>query len=650
MLCLQVFTHCLQQPIIFSKQEDLERVSMSNSRLMPSPICLVENVNDSLCVCKGAIEFLSRIKEPVVVVSVVGLYRTGKSYLMNRLAGQQSGFALGNTIESKTKGIWMWCVPHPYKEGHTLVLLDTEGLGDVDKGDSKNDGWIFCLAVLLSSTLVYNSRGTINNDAVEKLHYVSELAEKIKIRSAEAAEEEEEDSKYVIFFPSFIWVVRDFTLKLEIDGKKVTEDEYLEFALQLKKGVNKKISDYNLPRQCIRTYFPSRNCFVFPSPASPEKMTHLESLKEWDLVPDFLEVTDRFCDHVFHKSFVKTLKGGHKVTGKLLGNLVQIYVDTISSGKVPCLDNAVVTLANLENQAAVQEALKVYQSGMEVVKNKFPVSMDDISSEHQKFSSLATAEFMKRSFKDEKREYLTKLVEKIDICYIDLRKENEMASERKCRDLLKNLFSDMNKQLQNGEYSQSGGYELYCRDRDAIVEQYRREPNKGVLAEAVLNEFLNERGAEANSILYTDTKLTENNRKIQEEKEKNALLKQKCKEEEEKRIESERMIHAERERQEDRMRQMEEKFKQELEQQQQEMDRAIESKLKERKELLNKGFREKADLIDEEINNIKKEKEEKSSGSFMKEYMMPIVEAVKEVLPAILQYKMMTKGLKKYPL
>ncbi|XP_067217979.1 guanylate-binding protein 1-like isoform X2 [Chanodichthys erythropterus] len=623
---------------------------MSNSRLMPSPICLVENVNDSLCVCKGAIEFLSRIKEPVVVVSVVGLYRTGKSYLMNRLAGQQSGFALGNTIESKTKGIWMWCVPHPYKEGHTLVLLDTEGLGDVDKGDSKNDGWIFCLAVLLSSTLVYNSRGTINNDAVEKLHYVSELAEKIKIRSAEAAEEEEEDSKYVIFFPSFIWVVRDFTLKLEIDGKKVTEDEYLEFALQLKKGVNKKISDYNLPRQCIRTYFPSRNCFVFPSPASPEKMTHLESLKEWDLVPDFLEVTDRFCDHVFHKSFVKTLKGGHKVTGKLLGNLVQIYVDTISSGKVPCLDNAVVTLANLENQAAVQEALKVYQSGMEVVKNKFPVSMDDISSEHQKFSSLATAEFMKRSFKDEKREYLTKLVEKIDICYIDLRKENEMASERKCRDLLKNLFSDMNKQLQNGEYSQSGGYELYCRDRDAIVEQYRREPNKGVLAEAVLNEFLNERGAEANSILYTDTKLTENNRKIQEEKEKNALLKQKCKEEEEKRIESERMIHAERERQEDRMRQMEEKFKQELEQQQQEMDRAIESKLKERKELLNKGFREKADLIDEEINNIKKEKEEKSSGSFMKEYMMPIVEAVKEVLPAILQYKMMTKGLKKYPL
>ncbi|XP_052387431.1 guanylate-binding protein 1 isoform X2 [Carassius gibelio] len=621
---------------------------MSKARLMPSPICLVENVNGSLSTCKDAIQFLCRIHEPVVVVSVVGLYRTGKSYLMNRLAGQQSGFDLGNTIESKTKGIWMWCVPHPYKEGHTLVLLDTEGLGDVAKGDSKNDSWIFCLAVLLSSTLVYNSRGTIDNTAVEKLHYVAELAENIKIRSTEVAdeEEEEEDFKFVQFFPSFTWVVRDFTLELVIEGKRVTEDEYLEFALQLKKGMSKKVSDYNLPRQCIRNYFPSpRKCFVFPSPASPENMTRLESLQERDLVPDFLEVTGRFCDHIFHNSVVKTVKGGHRVTGKLLGHLVKIYVDTINSGKVPCLDNAVVALANLENQTAVQEALKTYQTGMEKMKNKFPVSVEDITSEHQKFSSLATSEFMKLSFKDEKGEYLKKLKATIDEYYVGLLQENEMASEKKCRDLLKNLFSDMNKWLQEGKYSQSGGYELYCRDRDTIVEQYRREPNKGVLAEAVLNEFLNERGPEANSILYTDTKLTENDRMFQEEKEKNALLEQKYKEQEEKRMESERMLQAEKERQQDQMRQMQEKFNKELEQQKQEMDRAIESKLKEREEMLKKGFSEKADLLNEEIANLKKEKE--SSGGLMKEVVMPILGTLAEILPAILNYKVLMKGLKR---
>ncbi len=71
--------------------------------------------------------------------------------------------------------------------------------------------------------------------------YVAELAEQIKIRSSNAAdEEEEEDCKFVQFFPSFTWVVRDFTLKLEIEGKRVTEDDYLEFALQLKKGILEK--------------------------------------------------------------------------------------------------------------------------------------------------------------------------------------------------------------------------------------------------------------------------------------------------------------------------------------------------------------------------------------------------------------------------
>ncbi|XDV25668.1 hypothetical protein PO909_029547, partial [Leuciscus waleckii] len=139
------------------------------------PVCLIDTGSDGkLCVQDSALHILQQIRQPVVVVAVVGLYRTGKSYLMNRLAGKQTGFALGRTIESKTKGIWMWCVSHPTKAGTTLVLLDTEGLGDIEKGDPKHDTNIFCLAVLLSSTLVYNSRGTIDNKAVLELQYPSD--------------------------------------------------------------------------------------------------------------------------------------------------------------------------------------------------------------------------------------------------------------------------------------------------------------------------------------------------------------------------------------------------------------------------------------------------------------------------------------------
>ncbi|KAA0718774.1 Guanylate-binding protein 1 [Triplophysa tibetana] len=631
---------------------------MSQASPMLRPICLVKNVCGSLQVCTDAIEFLNGINQPVVVVSVVGLYRTGKSYLMNRLAGQQKGFALGNTIESKTKGIWMWCVPHPFEAGQTLVLLDTEGLGDIDKGDSKNDGWIFCLAVLLSSTLVYNSRGTIDNDTIQKLHYITEISEQIKIRSAEAGEEGDEDSQFVRFFPLFVWVVRDFTLSLEIDGNEVTEDEYLDFALQLKK-------------------------------ASPDNMRRLENLQERDIVQGFLETTGRFCEYIFDKSPVKTLKGGHRVTGKLLGQLAQIYVETLSSGKVPCLDNAVVALANLENKAAVQEAFKVYKSGMEKVKNNFPVSVTDFTSEHQKFSKLATSEFMKCSFKDDKGDYLKQLVQDIDMCYVVLMEENEMASKRKCKGLLKDLFSEMNKRLQNvlGQLAQiyvetlSSG-KVPCLD-NAVVALANLE-NKAAVQEAfkvyksgmekvknnfpvsvtdftsehqkfsklATSEFMkcsfkddkgdylkqlvqdidmcyvvlmeeNEMASKrkckgllkdlfsemnndcrmVNTVSVEDIKSTAETEmsSLHKEKEKTALLEQKRKEEKEKHIESERMLEVEQERRQDRMKQKEEKVKKEMEQQQEEIKRAVESKVKEQEALMNKGFKEKAELMEDEI-------------------------------------------------
>ncbi|XP_075125753.1 guanylate-binding protein 3-like [Leptodactylus fuscus] len=140
---------------------------------MDLPVCLIENTaGGKLQVNARAIDILSKISQPLVVVAIVGPCQTGKSYLMNKLTRAEKGFALGSTVQAQTKGIWMQCLPHPTKEDHTLVLLDTEGLGDIMKGDKKNDMWIFCLAILLSSTLIYNSKASIDENALEKLHLV----------------------------------------------------------------------------------------------------------------------------------------------------------------------------------------------------------------------------------------------------------------------------------------------------------------------------------------------------------------------------------------------------------------------------------------------------------------------------------------------
>ena len=64
---------------------------MASELTTPAPICLVENQKEQLMVNPEALEILNNISQPVVVVAIAGLSRTGKSYLMNRLVGQNHG-------------------------------------------------------------------------------------------------------------------------------------------------------------------------------------------------------------------------------------------------------------------------------------------------------------------------------------------------------------------------------------------------------------------------------------------------------------------------------------------------------------------------------------------------------------------------------
>uniref|UniRef100_UPI00398EA36A guanylate-binding protein 1-like n=1 Tax=Pristiophorus japonicus TaxID=55135 RepID=UPI00398EA36A len=198
---------------------------------MDEPMMLVENVEGKLRVNPDALKVLSSIEVPVVVVAVAGAARTGKSYLLNRLARAKKGFSLGSTVQSHTKGIWMWCLPHPRRPDQRFILLDTEGLGDPEKGDEHNDNSVFALAILLSSVFVFNSQGTINQQSMRDLHFVTELAKRIQVKSQPDGGEERD---FIQFFPDFVWSLRDLTLDLEINGTDVTADQYLENSLRLR--------------------------------------------------------------------------------------------------------------------------------------------------------------------------------------------------------------------------------------------------------------------------------------------------------------------------------------------------------------------------------------------------------------------------------
>jgi hypothetical protein len=63
-----------------------------------------------------------------------------------------------------------------------MIVVDTEGLGAYDE-DENHDAKIFLLALLLSSLLIYNSVGTIDENALNSLSLVINLSKKIQLKS-----------------------------------------------------------------------------------------------------------------------------------------------------------------------------------------------------------------------------------------------------------------------------------------------------------------------------------------------------------------------------------------------------------------------------------------------------------------------------------
>ncbi|KAM9439448.1 guanylate-binding protein 7-like [Clarias gariepinus] len=573
---------------------------------MEKPECLISTDSEGrLYVVKEAQKILERISQPVVVVSIVGLYRTGKSYLMNHLAGQQTGFALGSTIESTTKGIWMWCVPHPTNPGYTLVLLDTEGLGDVDKGDEKHDTWMFCLAVLLSSTLVYNSLGVIDNNALEKLHYVTELTEHIQVK-AQTGDDHDNSAEFMRYFPSFIWAVRDFMLKLEKEGKAITANEYLELALKFKSGVSASVDKFNLPRRYLRSFFAERRCFVFPRPTrDDDDLIRMEELTENDLNPRFLKHTKEFCSYVFSNAKPKTLARGQTLTGSALGSLAEIYVEAIRSGEVPCLESAVETLAKIQNERAIEQGLQVYHDVLEAIR--LPVDPSELSNNHSKAETAAIKVFISTSFNDTEHNAQQKLNEEIQTLYQNRCNQNKEEWSNVCKRELNQVFSQLEAAMKNGSFMRPGGYTEYRNKLQSCTNDYKARTSKTFMSEEVLSKYLRDNEQFEKNILLADQCLNA----AEQKKEAERLQKEALQRANNMLVNTTRLHEQERREQqrtyEKNVTQLLERMDKERQRAKEDNERVMEAKLREQKFLLEGGFQQRADDMNKQINSLKGE-------------------------------------------
>ena len=393
-------------------------------------------------------EVIKSLKGDFGVVSVAGMYRTGKSYLLNRmLLNRQKGFSVGPTVNPCTKGLWIWSKPI-YGNGENgkrlpMLLIDTEGFGALDE-DSNHDIRIFTLSILLSSYFVYNSIGSIDENALQNLNFVINLSKYIHLRSGDTETDPEELAN---LFPSFLWVVRDFTLQLIDDnGENITPKEYLEKVLEGNKSIN---DPKNKIRKLIKAYFKDRDCFTMVRPLTNEdQLQSLETLEPEKLRPEFLEQILQLRKKVLSRVKVKTLKG-KALNSEMYLNLIKNLIGSINSGSVPNIENTWMSMCKVESYKAFEEAEQIYENYLKENLGNVDESLEQI---HKDAKDKALEAFKKKALGDAANEYGKQLKSKIKEKYSYYAKLQDEETKGKIIRVLNKWYSILESRIQCNEF------------------------------------------------------------------------------------------------------------------------------------------------------------------------------------------------------
>ncbi|KAK9798122.1 hypothetical protein WJX73_001407 [Symbiochloris irregularis] len=411
-----------------SKPEEPETASPPGN---PLELISYNTENGKFHLGKEALQVLRKVNGPVGVVAVSGRARQGKSFILNQLLGQSSGFTVASTHRPCTKGLWMWSTPverrNPDGSTYHLVLLDTEGIDAYDQ-TGQYSTQIFSLAVLLSSLFVYNQMGGIDEAALDRLSLVTEMTRHIRVKAGAASGE----SELADFTPSFLWLLRDFYLTLEEEGRKITPREYLETALRHLNGTGAAVDAKNQIRESIKALFPNRDCFSLVRPHNDERqLAQLEALPPQQLRPEFREGLEKLTKLIFARAQPKRL-GTQIISGCMLAALVEAYVDAINHGAVPTIATAWQGVAEAECRRAADVAEAKYSSSFNQGVEAEEAALD---AEHLRCMAIAHQAYTDIAVGDEsvRKAHEARFTERLSSTYATQRKERLASAEVQCR-------------------------------------------------------------------------------------------------------------------------------------------------------------------------------------------------------------------------
>ncbi|KAM7078545.1 atlastin-2 isoform 1-T1 [Molossus nigricans] len=371
----------------------------------------------------------------IVVVSVAGAFRKGKSFLLDFMLRYMynkdsqswiggnneplTGFTWRGGCERETTGIQVWnevfVIDRPNGTKVAVLLMDTQGAFD-SQSTIKDCATVFALSTMTSSVQVYNLSQNIQEDDLQHLQLFTEYG---RLAMEEI---------YQKPFQTLMFLIRDWSYPYEhaygLEGGK----QFLEKRLQVKQNQHEELQNV---RKHIHNCFSNLGCFLLPHPGLKVATNPSFDGRLKDIDEDFKrELRNLVPLLLAPENLVEKEISGSKVTCRDLVEYFKAYIKIYQGEELPHPKSMLQATAEANNLAAVAGAREIYCKSMEQVcgGDKPYIAPSDLERKHLDFKEVAIKQFrsVKKMGGDEFcRRYQDQLEAEIEETYANFIKHND---------------------------------------------------------------------------------------------------------------------------------------------------------------------------------------------------------------------------------
>ncbi|XP_011496218.1 PREDICTED: atlastin isoform X2 [Ceratosolen solmsi marchali] len=376
----------------------------------------------------------------VVVVSVAGAFRKGKSFLLDFflrfmnsryieknnsdewLGGETdplSGFSWRGGSERDTIGILMWSKVFPATmidgEKVAVILMDTQGAFD-SQSTVRDCATVFALSTMLSSLQIYNLSQNIQEDDLQHLQLFTEYGRLALEKSGSTP------------FQRLQFLVRDWSYPYEAPYGADGGQKILKRRLEISNTQHQELQSL---RKHINSCFSDISCFLMPHPGLKIATNPKFDGRLSEIESEFKEHLKILIPMLLAPENLVTKKiNGQVVKAKELLEYFKSYIKIYKGDELPEPKSMLVATAEANNLSAVAEAKDLYVQMMECVcgGTKPYLATAHLESEHQRCVDKALHQFQnKRKMGGDEfsQAYLEKLQKDIEDAFHQFKSHNE---------------------------------------------------------------------------------------------------------------------------------------------------------------------------------------------------------------------------------